>query len=110
LLLVSLALDAASLLGGNEYMVGQLLQSQNKKSFSPEDQIVINWALEVLWGQKVYDEFSKTNQVVDGQKVFTSLFHPNVQVASKKILKGDGNFRIWSPLTGILAFLNHGFG
>lgn len=50
----SYALDTAALLGGNEYLVSQLLDDQHRTLYLPEEIDVLKWALLWLWGEKDY--------------------------------------------------------
>ena len=50
-LIFSRALDTASILGGNEVLVAQLLKDQESRSFNPDEKLVIQWALDLLWNE-----------------------------------------------------------
>ena len=77
LFLRSRALDTASILGGNEFMLSQTFHELHDKMFTSEDLELLKWALGVVWAD--YEMEYKS------QRSFTNLFLPNAkrELASK---------------------------
>ena len=73
----SRALDTASILGGNEFMLSQTFHELQDKMFTSEDLELLKWALGVVWAD--YEMEYKS------QRSFTNLFLPNAkrELASK---------------------------
>lgn len=73
----SRALDTASILGGNEFMLSQTFHELHDKMFTSEDLELLKWALGVVWAD--YEMEYKS------QRSFTNLFLPNAkrELASK---------------------------
>ena len=70
----SKALDTASLLGGHEVMVAQLLADRQKRNYTDEDKEVINWALKHLWSAACNVDIK-----FESQSDFTNLIVPEVR-------------------------------
>merc|ERR1712156_394394 len=77
------ALDAASLLGGNEIMVAQLLKDQESRTFTDEEKLVIQWALNLLWKD---EGFSQPVNGVAAQTYFSAMFLPEVKRELPRLL------------------------
>lgn len=75
----SIALDSASILGGNEVMVAQLLNEQHNKIYDNDERLILDWALNAVWPKKAIDDFYKTELDMISQKQFTSLLPPMIQ-------------------------------
>ena len=75
----SRALDTASILGGNEFMLSQTFHDLHDKTFTTDDLELLKWALRVVWTDYEMDYQS--------QRSFTNLFLPNAQreITRKKI-------------------------
>jgi len=71
----SIALDSASILGGNEVMVAQLLNEQHNKIYDNDERLILDWALNAVWPKKAIDGFYKTELDMISQKQFTSYCH-----------------------------------
>merc|ERR1712062_160160 len=67
----SRALDTASILGGNEFMLSQTFHELHDKMFTSEDLELLKWALGVVWAD--YEMEYKS------QRSFTNLFLPNLK-------------------------------
>jgi len=76
----SQALDTASLLGGNEVLVAQLLKGQERHKFNYEEKSVIRWALNHLWKD------SEPENDVPGQSYFSEMFLPDVKKDLPRLL------------------------
>lgn len=59
----SFALDTAALLGGDEYLIQQILEELQRLEYNNNEKRVLRWALTELWGEnatrKVFEERSK---------------------------------------------------
>ena len=75
----SIALDSASILGGNEVMVAQLLNEQHNKIYDNDERLILDWALNAVWPKKAIDDFYKIELDMISQKQFTSLLPPMIQ-------------------------------
>ena len=78
-------MDSASILGGNEVMVAQLLSEQYNKIYDNDERSILDWALNTVWPKEAVDAFFKSKSDVISQKIFSSLLPPMMQrdLASK---------------------------
>jgi len=73
------SIGLASILGGNEVMVAQLLNEQHNKIYDNDERLILDWALNAVWPKKAIDDFYKTELDMISQKQFTSLLPPMIQ-------------------------------
>jgi len=77
----SRALDTASILGGNEFMLSQTFHELHDKMFTSEDLELLKWALGVVWAD--YEMEYKS------QRSFTNLFLPNAKRELARLLSNS---------------------
>jgi len=64
----SFALDTAALLGGDEFLIEQLVEELQKLEYNDNEQKALNWALTELWGQPAARKVFTTDNKSTGNK------------------------------------------
>lgn len=86
----SFALDTAALLGGNEYLIKQMLDEIENLEYNEKELSVLRWALTELWGVKVADKVCENNgKELRNQKCLNKLFTKDNQARLPRTLSSS---------------------
>jgi len=101
----SFALDTAALLGGNEYLIKQMLDEIEHLEYNEKELNVLRWGLTELWGDQTTEKvlsgiISEKKKVQDGTQTETL----NNQKGLNKLFTKDNQVRLPRTLSNSLLY------
>jgi len=86
----SYAIDTAALLGGNEYLIKQMLDEIEQLEYNEKELSVLKWALTELWGENAANKvFQNDGKEIRNQKDLNKLFTKDNQARLPRTLSSS---------------------